>query len=149
MRIFKKIILSALAAVLLLGASPAFAQLAGVWVGEGTGSCSPRPGVVICPWQNWKGEIPNSQDRFTGEWYDEAGNCGIFKAEVEFSPIPEIAYAEGAWYWFDPTGPAHRPVYGGDFKMTFYFCEGKCEGVWTTIWPSVTPQGTMKGKKVE
>lgn len=143
-----KIVAMAAVLVLALGATSAFAQLAGIWEGTGTGNAYPHPGVVIYPWQNWKGEIPNSQDVFTGEWYDANGNHGIFKGEVEFSPIPEIAYAKGAWYWYDPLGPSTQPVYGGDFEMTFYYLDGRCNGIWNTIWPSTSAQGTMKGWKV-
>lgn len=145
----RKVLPIVLAVVLLLAATPAFAQLAGTWAGEGTGSCCPRPGTVIYPWQTWKGFIPDEENVFTGEWYDADGNRGIFKGEIEFSPIPEIAYARGAWYWYDPLGPANRPIYGGDFKMTFYFLEDECKGEWTTIWPSPSARGTMKGKKVD
>ncbi len=145
----KKLILAVLAVILLLGATPAFAQLAGTWEGTGTGCCSPHPGTVIYPWQTWKGEIPNSQDVFIGEWWDADDNHGTFKGEVEFSVIPELAYAEGEWTWYDPTGPSNEPVYGGDFEMTFYILEKRCEGIWTSIWPSPSEQGTMRGRKVE
>lgn len=143
----RKILLTAVAVTVMLGATPLFAQLAGVWEGTGTGNAYPHPGVVIYPWQNWQGEIPATQDVFTGEWYDSLGNHGIFKGEVEFSPIPEIAYAKGSWYWYDPTGTAD-PVYGGDFEMTFWFLNERCNGIWNTIWPSSSDRGTMKGYKV-
>lgn len=137
------------ALILAIGATSAFAQLSGTWKGTGTGFCYPRNSVVIYPWHEWKGEIPNSQDVFEGEWWDHLGNHGTFKGEVEFSPIPEIATAKGSWYWYDPLGPASRPKYGGDFEMTFWFLEGKCEGTWTTIWPSPGAIGTMEGERVE
>jgi hypothetical protein len=149
MRNLKKILPALVAACVLLGATPALAQVAGVWQGEGSGNAYPHPGTVIYPWQNWKGEIPNTQDEFTGVWYDGLGNHGIFKGEVEFSPIPEIALAKGAWYWYDPLGPSSQPVYGGKFEMTFYFLADYCKGTWTTIWPSTSAQGTMKGERVE
>ena len=145
MKLSKTIIITL---VLVIGATSAFAQLAGVWEGTGTGNAYPYPGVVIYPWQTWKGEIPLTQDVFTGEWYDDLGNHGIFKGVVEFSSIPEIAYAKGAWYWYDPTGPANQPVYGGKFEMTFWFLEERCEGTWNSIWPSPGPPGTMTGWKV-
>ncbi|MBN2378427.1 hypothetical protein JXM67_01310 [candidate division WOR-3 bacterium] len=149
---YKKIILTVLAAAVILGAAPAFAQLYGTWKGDGRGNCYPHPGVVIYPWQDWKGEVFVSPDEdiilFTGDWYDALGNHGIFKGRVEFSPIPELAIAKGSWFWFDPTGTA-EPVYGGDFKMNFWFTMNRCDGHWTTIWPSTSAEGTMKGKKVE
>jgi hypothetical protein len=148
MRNIKKTILVVLTATLLLGATPAFAQLAGTWVGTGTGNAYPRSGVVIYPWQDWKGEIPNSEDVFTGEWYDSLGNYGIFKGKAEWID-DETAIAKGAWYWYDPLGPSNQPKYGGDFEMTFYVGDEICDGIWTTIWPSTGAQGTMEGWKVE
>jgi len=144
----KKTILIALAVILLLGATPAFAQLAGTWVGKGAGSCCPYPGTTIYPWQEWKGEIPDSQDAFKGKWCDEQGNKGIFKGEIDWISITE-AVCKGSWYWYDPAGISAKPVYGGDFKMTFYVFGGDCKGKWTSIWPSPSAVGTMKGYKVE
>jgi hypothetical protein len=145
----KKLLIAALAVIFLAGATPTAAQIAGTWEGTGRGSCYPHPGTVIYPWQKWGGEIPNSQDVFFGEWKDTLDNRGIFKGEVEFSPIPEVAYARGAWYWYDPTSPSAQPVYGGDFEMTFHILEERCEGIWTSIWPSPSEHGTMRGRKVE
>ena len=143
----KKIILAALAVILLLGATPAFAQLAGTWAGTGTGAAYPPCHPPIYPWQNWKGEIPLTQDIFTGDWYDADGNNGIFKGEIEWVSIT-VALCKGRWYWFDPTGPSHEPIYGGDFEMKFYVLEEYCEGKWTSIWPSPSDHGTMRGRKV-
>ncbi|TET23355.1 MAG: hypothetical protein E3J71_03055 [Candidatus Stahlbacteria bacterium] len=145
----KKILIAALAVIFLAGATPIAAQIAGTWEGTGRGCCYPRLSTVIYPWQEWKGEIPNSQDVFTGEWWDADGNHGTFKGAVEFSVIPELAYAEGEWTWYDPTGPSHEPLYGGDFEMTFYILEGRCEGTWTSIWPSPSDHGTMRGRKID
>ena len=145
----KKLLLAVLAVILLLGATPAFAQLAGTWEGIGRGEAYPPCHPPINPWQTWKGEIPLTQDVFTGEWWDADCNHGTFKGVVEFSPIPELAYAEGEWTWYDPTGPSNEPVYGGDFEMTFYILEEICEGTWTSIWPSPGLPGTMRGRKVE
>jgi hypothetical protein len=141
----KKLII-ALAVILALGATPLAAQIAGTWEGTGRGSCYPHPGTVIYPWQNWTGEIPLTQDVFSGEWWDANDNHGIFKGEIEWTSVI-VAICNGSWYWFDPTGTA-EPVYGGDFEMKFYVCERTCTGTWTSIWPSPEP-GTMKGWKVE
>jgi len=98
-------------AVIISAATPALARLAGTLAGSGKGFISSRPGIVIHPWQNWKGRIPASQTVFTGEWRDDAGKCSTFTGSVEFSPLPEIAIARDAWYWSDPTGPSTRPRY--------------------------------------
>jgi len=145
----KKTILTALAVILLLAATPGFAQLAGTWAGTGRGDCYPRPGVVIYPWQEWKGFIPNSEDVFSGEWWDADGNHGTFKGTPVPSPIPEERRFEGKWTWYDPLSPTPDPVVGGKFKMTFYFLDGWCEGNWTSIWPSTSTACTMKGEKVD
>jgi hypothetical protein len=143
-----KKILAITALALLLVSTSLSAGLYGVWEGKGSGNCYPHPGVVIYPWQQWKGSVYDSPDGdailFTGEWYDANGNTGIFKGKVEYSPIPELAIANGAWYWYDPTGISD-PVYGGDFKMNFRYLDGKCEGNWKTIWPSTSAVGSMKG----
>jgi hypothetical protein len=143
-----KALLITLVLVLALGATPAFAQIAGTWEGTGRGSCSPHPGVLIYPWQTWKGEIPSTEDVFSGEWWDSDGNHGIFKGEIDWVSIT-VAICKGRWYWYDPTGPSAEPIYGGDFEMKFYVFEEYCEGIWTSIWPSPSEQGTMRGRKVE
>jgi len=140
----KKILLTGLAVILLLGATPLAAQLAGVWEGTGTGAAYPPCHLPIHPWQNWIGEIPNSQDVFFGEWWDADCNHGTFKGEIEWTSITE-AYCEGYWTWDDPSAPS---IVAGDFEMTFYILEGICEGTWTSIWPSPSDPGTMKGWKV-
>ena len=138
----------ALVAIMVIGAVPLSAQVAGNWAGTGTGNCYPRNNTVIYPWHKWEGQIPNSQDVFSGTWSDALGNNGIFKGKVEFTPIPELARAKGSWYWFDPLSPSNVPVYGGDFEMDFWFTMNKCNGTWTTIWPSSSAVGTMKGERV-
>jgi len=145
---FKKLLLTALAVTLLLGATPLAAQIAGTWEGTGRGCCYPRLSTVIYPWQEWKGEIPNSEDAFSGEWWDADDNHGTFESEIVWVSVT-LAIARGSWYWFDPTGPSHEPVYGGDFEMKFYVYERECTGTWTTIWPSPSELGTMRGWKVE
>ena len=147
MRNHKKLFVVAAALLLFCVVTPAFAQLAGTWAGEGKGNCYPYNNTVIYPWQNWKGEIPNSEDVFTGEWYDSNGEHGTFKSEITWISLT-TAVAKGAWYWYDPLGPSAKPVYGGDFTMTFYVYAKDCEGVWTTHWPSSSVVGSMKGYKV-
>jgi hypothetical protein len=143
----KKLLLTALAVVLLLGAAPLAAQIAGTWEGTGRGSCYPYPSTVIYPWQEWKGEIPNSEDAFSGEWWDANDNHGTFEGEILWIST-DVAICNGEWTWYDPTG-SDDPVYGGDFEMKFYVYERECTGTWTTIWPSPSEQGTMRGWKVE
>jgi hypothetical protein len=148
----KKIAIIAVAVVMLAAALPVQADLYGKWAGTGKGYCFPNNSYssIIYPWNVWEGEVYISPEQeapiFEGVWVDELGNHGIFKGNVHFPPIEEIAVAEGAWYWFDPTGPANVPVYGGDFEMTFHFLEDYCKGIWTTHWPSPSEVGTMEGK---
>jgi len=153
MRNNKKLILTVLAATLLLGATPAFAQLIGTWTGEGKGNCHPYPGVVIYPWQQWKGEVFESPDEdvllFVGEWFDANGSHGTFTGKILPIGTQELAICKGVWTWFDPSGDTNQPVYGGDFLMNFYRKEGYCKGTWSSIWLSSSQKGTMEGKKVE
>ncbi|NLI98708.1 hypothetical protein GX441_08640 [bacterium] len=138
------------AALCLIASTPLAADLWGTWAGSGKGNCYPHPGVVIYPWQNWKGEVYKTEDQdapiFEGEWYDELGNYGTFKGNIYFPPIEEEAIAEGEWTWYDPDGTSAEPVVGGKFKMTFMFIEDYCKGSWKTIWPSTSAVGTMEGK---
>jgi hypothetical protein len=147
MRSHRKILVAVAALLILSALTPAFAQLAGTWEGEGKGCCYPRNSVIIYPWQSWKGQIPNTEDVFIGEWYDVNGEHGIFKSEVTWVSLT-TAVAKGSWYWYDPLGPSAQPVYGGDFKMTFYVYDQDCGGEWWTHWPSPSAVGTMKGYKV-
>ncbi|TET23358.1 MAG: hypothetical protein E3J71_03070 [Candidatus Stahlbacteria bacterium] len=143
----KKLILAVLAVILLLGATPAFAQLAGNWEGTGTGYCYPRNNFVIYPWQEWEGEIPLTQDVFTGEWRDSNLSHGTFEGEILWIST-DVAVCNGEWTWYDPTG-SDDPVYGGDFEMKFYVYERECTGTWTSIWPSPGLPGTMRGRKID
>ncbi|MBN2379646.1 hypothetical protein JXM67_07590 [candidate division WOR-3 bacterium] len=156
MRINRKLVLGVLAAALLLGATPAFAQLLGTWEGTGTGNCYPHSGMVIYPWSVWKGEVYVSEDEditiFEGEWYDELGNHGTFKGKVLPIGTPNERFCRGKWTWYDPTVNTVEPVYGGDFEMTFYLAETDppyCKGIWKTHWLSTSARGAMKGKKVD
>ncbi|NLI98709.1 hypothetical protein GX441_08645 [bacterium] len=139
----------ALSVFFALGAASLNAQLSGTWKGSGTGSCIPHPGIVIYPWQEWKGEIPDAEDVFSGEWRDSGGNHGTFKGTPLPSPIPEERRFSGEWTWLDPTVPSTQPVVGGKFSMTFYFLEGYCKGTWSSVWPSASARGTMKGERVD
>jgi hypothetical protein len=147
MRNPKKIIFTALAVMLLVGATPAFAQIAGNWEGTGSGCCYPYEGIAIYPWQSWQGEIPNAQNVFNGEWSDESGNQGTFRSRILWISVT-TAIASGSWYWYDPAGAAD-PVYGGDFKMKFQTSSEGCSGTWTTIWPSPSEVGTMIGWRAD
>ncbi len=144
----KKIVLSLVAIVLLLGASSVSASLAGTWRGEGTGSCFPHPGMEIYPWQDWKGEISEKEDIFKGEWRDKAGNHGTFEGKLVPSPIPEERRFEGEWTWDDPLSMSILPVVGGKFKMIFCIYSKECKGTWMTHWISISAVGSMQGKKV-
>jgi hypothetical protein len=140
----KRVILTALAVILVVGATPAAAQLVGTWAGEGTGCCSPNPWIVIYPWQNWKGEIPEDEDVFKGEWWDADGNHGSFFGKPAPFSTPESKIYQGYWTW-EPSSGIYK---GGEFTMTFYFLEGECKGTWNSIWPSGLPC-RMWGKKVD
>jgi hypothetical protein len=143
----RRIILATTALVLLVAATPIAAQLAGTWVGTGTGNAYPSSGVVIYPWQEWKGEIPDAEDVFVGEWQDSLGNHGTFKGAPVPSPIPEERCFDGEWTWYSPESDI--PIVGGKFKITFWFLEGYCNGNWTTIWLSTSDRTTMIGWKVD
>jgi hypothetical protein len=141
----KKIILTGLAVILVVGAAPAAAQVAGTWAGEGTGSCSPPSGILLHPWQNWKGEIPNTEDVFTGEWWDADGNQGSFFGKLAPFSTPDTKIYQGLWTLDDPSGFS---CIGGKFTMLFYYLEDECEGTWNSVWPSGLPC-KMWGKKVD
>lgn len=140
----RKLLLVALAATLIIGATPALAQLSGTWAGTGKGAAYPPSGEIIYPWQNWQGEIPNSEDSFSGEWWDADGNHGKFYGKLAPYCTPETIVFKGYWTWETMAGI----VKAGEFVMDFYFLEDYCEGTWTSIWPSPGIPGTMKGKKV-
>ena len=140
----KKILLTGLVVILLLGATPLSAQLAGTWEGIGTGEAHPPCHLPIYPWQDWIGEIPNSEDVFSGEWKDSLENRGTFEGEITISSVTQ-AYCEGYWTWDDPSAPS---IIAGEFEMIFYIYEERCEGTWTCIWPSPGLPGTIRGWKV-
>ena len=62
----KKLMLTALAVILLLGATPLFAQPVGTWEGTGEGWCPfpvPYPSEYMKPWQTWKGRLEPDPDQ--------------------------------------------------------------------------------------
>jgi hypothetical protein len=156
MRNLKKTMLVIAATCILLGATPAFAQLLGAWEGDGLGSCVPHPGMTIYPWSVWTGEVFESPDEdivlFEGKWEDELGYHGIFKGRMLPFGTPTQSFFRGQWFWYDPTINTTEPVFGGKFNMTFTITETDpptCNGTWTTIWPSPGIVGTMEGYKVD
>ena len=148
----KKLLIAALAVIFLAGATPLTAQLAGTWAGEGEGWCPfpvPYPSEYMKPWQNWKGFIPNSEDVFTGEWWDGDNKRGNFKGEIIFIS-PEDAYCKGEWTWLDERFYPPREYYMGPFSMKFKLVEKLyCYGEWQGHLPSGIYSGTMEGKKVD
>ena len=132
----RKILTVAIALTLLAGVTPLGASLAGSWLGEGSGSVctgpiTPPPDFPIYGWQNWKGQIPNSENEFCGEWYDKIGNYGNFKSRMTFSTPDEVACV-GTWTWFDTSAnPPHEYVMG-DFWMKFHKVNLTCYGEWFT-----------------
>ncbi len=142
----KKIVFSLIAMGLLLGATPAFGQFVGMWLGDGSGSCSPAPGIVIYPWQDWRGSISESEDIFKGEWRDKAGNHGTFYGKPTLSSSQERCF-EGEWTWYDPFAPSSKPVVGGKFLITFNRFK-ECKGTWKTHWISSSSVGNIKGYKL-
>lgn len=145
-----KALMVALAAILVIGATPALAQLAGTWKGEGDGACSPPPiGPIDFPiyaWQNWKGDIPDSENEFYGDWYDEAGHYGNFKGKITLGTPTEVVCL-GTWTWFDTSVDPPKEYVMGRFWMKFHKEKLTCIGEWSTSYSD--EGGTMKGEKVE
>jgi len=141
----RKLLWVAIAATLIIGATPALAQLAGTWAGVGKGEAYPPSGEILYPWQHWKGFIPDDEGSFSGKWYDGNGNHGRFEGKPAPSSTPEIKSFKGYWTWETEAGI----IKAGEFVMDFYYLEGYCKGKWTSIWPSPGLPGVMKGEKVE
>lgn len=144
----RRIILATMAVAFLIAATPAMAQLGGTWAGEGEGACSPPVGTIDFPiyaWQTWKGDIPDSEDEFYGEWYDEDGNYGNFKARMTFSTPEEVA-CFGKWTWFDTSVRPPREYLMGTFWMRFHKEALTCFGEWESEYSGES--GTMTGEKV-
>lgn len=146
----KKLILGALTLVLLLGATPAVAQLAGTWEGTGTGSCPnpfPTPPESICPWQTWRGEVSEDDQTFSGTWRDYPGSHGTFRGEATLSTPEEVVFV-GTWtaIYDDPSGLSVI-LNMGTFTMHFRYTSRECEGRWWTY--DNEHDGTMRGRKVQ
>ncbi len=152
----KKIILVAIAVLMLAGVTPALAQPVGTWSGEGDGWCPfpvPYPSEYMKPWQTWKGRFePNPEEIgyiFYGEWHDGDGNYGTFKGEAILGTPTEIS-CTGTWTWWDERLDPPRVYEMGNFTMLFRRDGSSCEGDWyDTIDPSGIYHGTMKGYWVE
>lgn len=143
MRNHKKTMLAAMAAVVLLGATPAFAQLNGYWEGEGYGECkNPVTGDVMFPWQYWGGTITNFTD-FEGSWKDIEGNRGHFYGCL-FSSSQWGAEFYGEWYLSDEENGIDELM--GDFVMDFVYSNWTCKGEWQCY--STNEHGWMRGKKI-
>ncbi|TKJ43650.1 hypothetical protein CEE36_02910 [candidate division TA06 bacterium B3_TA06] len=133
----KKLMLTALAVIFLIGATPLFADLDGIWEGYGEGSCETPAGTIIYPWQTWNGTV-DEYGYFSGEWEDSDGNQGTFEGCMA-SLNPPVC--PGVWTWRDDS--SLEPIEMGLFQMVFYEVQGTCNGEW---WPYSGAQGgTMWG----
>jgi hypothetical protein len=151
----RKSILIALAVVLLMGATPALAELNGDWAGTGRGACSPPVGpddFPIYAWQSWKGVIEDSEDEdikvFYGKWEDKTGNYGNFKGKIIWMSQTN-AYCEGKWTWYDTSVLPHKEIVMGKFSMKFTHFPVEtpyCSGEWVSEYSN--EGGTMKGKMI-
>ncbi|NLI98702.1 hypothetical protein GX441_08610 [bacterium] len=136
----------------LAGAAPLFADLDGLWEGEGKGVCYPpfpTPSIhPIYAWQKWSGYVEN-KEVFYGKWADERGNFGQFEGKIlPLSPSDKYVVCEGRWTWFNTLVKPPKEITMGKFTMNFYYNEDVCEGKWWSDYsPSVKP-GIMKGKRV-
>ncbi|GEM_PF-609789 len=157
MKNIKKIVLSLLAIGLLLGATPALANLNGPWKGDGKGVCSPPPGVPnefpIYAWQSWEGKIedigPDEFGKvFFGNWKDKTGNYGSFKGKIIWMTQTQ-AYCEGEWTWVYETLEFIKVYEMGRFTMTFEHFPVEtpyCYGSWSSKYGN--EDGAMKGHMV-
>lgn len=138
----RKFLFAALAATLIMGATPLFAEADGIWTGTGTGHTHPPIPIplYIEAWKYWKGEVQG--DKFTGEWRDDFEH-GFFKGVLIFA-TPEETHCTGEWYWIAANGEAYLM---GPFKMTFYLEGNDCKGQWKVYHDDDI--GTMKGKKAD
>jgi hypothetical protein len=155
MRSFTKLVLITLAVVLLLGASPVFAQPVGTWDGTGEGWCPfpvPYPSEYMKPWQIWKGRLEPDPNQvgyvFFGDWYDASGERGSFKGRAILETPTEI-YVEGDWYWIDDRFDPPQYHLMGPFSMKFRRDGRSCKGKWQAHLPFGIYSGTMEGSWVE
>jgi hypothetical protein len=141
-----KKLMVALAVIFLVWATPALADLDGVWEGYGNGSCYAPDGSLIHPWQTWNGEVADGT--FEGYWQDDDGSSGGFTGGIIcfYTPNPPtytFAHCEGSWTWISPDGELFEM---GDFNMEFNLGLDTCWGNW---WPYTGAQGgTMWGWRI-
>jgi hypothetical protein len=145
---YKKLLITALAVILLAGATPLAAELDGTWEGNGEGSCETPTGIIIYPWETWYGDVLNGA--FDGNWEDPDGNYGTFHGGIIFfyisvePPSYTMAHCEGTWTWMSPDGL--EPIEMGGFSMEFNLGLEICDGEW---WPySGAEGGTMWGWRI-
>ncbi|TKJ43653.1 hypothetical protein CEE36_02925 [candidate division TA06 bacterium B3_TA06] len=145
----KKLMLTALAVIFLIGATPLFAELDGIWEGYGEGSCETPAGIIIYPWQTWNGSLESWL--FTGHWQDLDGSSGGFQGAVISlaksvePPYHTVAHCEGTWTWMDPSGL--EPLEMGPFNMEFNLDIDTCWGNWYS-YSSPGIGGTMWGWRI-
>jgi hypothetical protein len=146
----RKSLTIAVAAILLAAALPATAQIAGDWMGIGDGVCSPPPSypqnIPIYAWQNWEGSIPNTEDVFSGTWYDANGRHGEFRGKMIMSSITEVL-CRGTWTWIDDSVDPPVKYKMGRFWMRFHKINLSCVGEWGTSYSN--EGGTMEGGMVD
>ncbi|MBN2235145.1 MAG: hypothetical protein JW706_08340 [Opitutales bacterium] len=92
----------------------------GVWSGESQGYPA-----FMNPWELWTGIV--WYDRFYGEWADQYGNQGMFKAHRIASSDPGLIRFEGEWIGYG-YGNAKGP-----FSVEFILSEGTCSGSLTSV----------------
>lgn len=144
----RKLLLSALAAMLIIGATPAFAQIAGPWEGTGTGICQPpfpSPSKAMGPWRVWTGEIPDDESTFSGDWHDDWGFHGTFYGE-NIAGTPDEAIFTGTWTVIDDNSGDIYEM--GTFYMHFPYAGKACHGEWW-IYTAAAPRGTMTGWRTD
>ncbi len=128
----KKLLLAMLAVVMLLGATPLFAELEGTWAGEGRGFFIYPAGIpsdTVYVFQRWEGVVRNGE--FRGEWSDADGHSGKFRGRIILMSLTE-AYCEGEWLWIDTSVDPPVIRARGPFNMTFYYRDEDetCSGNW-------------------
>ncbi len=146
----RKLLLIALSAAVVSGATPALAQIAGSWEGTGTGSCpnpTSNPVETMRPWNIWSGEIPDDESTFSGEWHDPAGVHGTFTGEATFATPEEVVFT-GTWNAIDDLVDPPVIYEMGTFYMHFPYTARACHGEWVT-YDSDIPQGTMTGHRTD
>lgn len=143
----KKIILTTLAAALILSAVALCIQYGGRWYGSGSGSTTPpistHSSKLIFPWHEWLGDIIDME--FRGTWQDEErGDYGDFRGKVEWTSTKPIAFCKGKWTWMDTKGYL---IPMGSFEMYFNYHTETCEGKWLNCHNG--DSGGIKGIRVE